>query len=198
MLRDRLDVPHISTGDMLRERIASGDPLGVQVRDLMTAGQLVPDEAVNQLVKDRIAEEDCRKGFILDGYPRTQPQAEVLERLLGERGFARVVIYLKVDYNQIIARISGRRQCSVCGTLYNLTSNPPKQDEICDQDGAALIVRSDDREEVVRARLEGYDRQTKPVLEFFAASGRDFHEVNGSGAAPKEIVGRICRVLGVE
>jgi adenylate kinase len=180
---------------MLRERIASGDPLGVQVKDLMTAGKLVPDEVVNILVEDRISLADCQNGFILDGYPRTLPQAAVLEKLLERRGFAQVVIHLKVDYNQIIARISGRRQCPVCGSLYNLTSNPPQTRDLCDREGARLAVRDDDREDVVRARLEAYERQTRPVLDFFAGSPRPFHEVEGNGATPKEIVERICVLL---
>lgn len=195
LLKECLLVPHISTGDMLRERIASGDPLGVQVKDLMTAGRLVPDEVVNILVEDRISLADCQNGFILDGYPRTLPQAEVLEKLLERRGFAQVVIHLKVDYNQIIARISGRRQCPACGSLYNLTSNPPANGEVCDKEGALLVVRDDDREDVVRARLEAYERQTRPVLEFFAGSRRPFHEVVGDGSSPREIVERICAVL---
>lgn len=195
LLKECLHVPHISTGDMLRERIASGDTLGQQVRNLMTSGRLVPDDVVNRLVEDRIQSPDCRGGFILDGYPRTLPQAGVLEGLLAARGFQQVVIHLKVDYNQIIARISGRRQCPVCGSLYNLTSNPPKSGEVCDREGAALVVRDDDREEVVRQRLEAYDRQTRPLLEFFAQSGRHFQEVSGNGAPPKEIVERICVLL---
>jgi adenylate kinase len=195
LLKECLLVPHISTGDMLRERIASGDPLGVQVKDLMTAGRLVSDDVVNILVEDRIALEDCRNGFILDGYPRTLPQAAVLETLLERRGFAQVVIHLKVDYNQIIARISGRRQCPACGSLYNLSSNPPRDRDLCDRDGVRLAVRDDDREDVVRARLESYERQTRPVLEFFASSGRPFHSVEGNGASPREIVERICALL---
>lgn len=195
LLKECLHVPHISTGDMLRERIASGDPLGLQVKDLMTAGRLVPDGVANILVEDRIAAADCRNGFILDGYPRTLPQAGVLAELLERRGFAQVVIHLKVDYNQIIARISGRRQCPVCGSLYNLSSNPPNDGDVCDRDGARLVVRDDDREDVVRARLEAYERQTRPVLEFFAASERPFHEVEGDGSSPREIVERICAVL---
>lgn len=195
LLREKFAVPHISTGDMLRERIASGDPLGMQVKSLMQAGQLVPDEVVNRLVEDRLAGDDCRNGLILDGYPRTIPQAQVLEQLLQNLGFCQVVIHLKVDYNHIIARISGRRQCPVCGSLYNRTSNPSRVDEVCDKEGAGLIVRDDDKEEVVRARLDAYDRQTRPVLEFFAASGRPFHEVDGSGAPPQEILARVSRLL---
>jgi adenylate kinase len=195
LLKENLAVPHISTGDMLRDRIVTGDRLGREVESLMHSGQLVPDAAVNRLVEDRISRADCALGFILDGYPRTIPQAQVLEAQLQERGFQPVVIHLKVDYTMIIARIAGRRQCPVCGTLYNLTSNPPKQPELCDLDGARLAVRDDDRELVVRQRLEAYDRQTKPLLEYFAASGKPFHEVDGNQGTPEAILGRIRGLL---
>jgi adenylate kinase len=195
LLKESLAVPHISTGDMLRDRIASGDPLGIQVAGLMQSGRLVPDEAVNRLVEDRISQPDCRRGLILDGYPRTIPQARVLEGQLQAKGFQPVVIHLKVDYTKIIARIAGRRQCPVCGALYNLSSHPPIQPETCDLDGARLAVRDDDREVVVRERLEAYDRQTRPLLEYFAASGQPFHEVDGNQGSPSAILDRIRGVL---
>ena len=117
LLRQRLGIPHISTCDMLRERIASGDPLGERVKGLMQAGRLVPDDVANQLVLERLNSLETAGGFILDGYPRTLAQAEVIERRLAQRGFAQVVIHLLVDYTVIIARLTGRRQCPVCGTL---------------------------------------------------------------------------------
>jgi adenylate kinase len=197
LLTQTLGVPHISTGDMLRSRISSGDDLGQKVSGLMQAGRLVPDETVNRLVRERLAEPDCRAGFILDGYPRTIPQAEVLERELEGRGFDQVVVHLKVDYTIIIARIAGRRQCSLCGALYSLTSNPPKVQDRCDRDSGPLVVREDDREEVIRERLEAYDRQTKPLLEYFAASGHSFHEVDGSRESPQAILDRIRGLLAV-
>lgn len=195
LLKESLAVPHISTGDMLRDRIATGDPLGREVQSLMQSGRLVPDAAVNRLVEDRISEADCCGGFILDGYPRTIAQAQVLEAQLQRRGFQPVVIHLKVDYTKIITRIAGRRQCAVCGTLYNLTSHPPKQPELCDLDGARLVVREDDRETVVRERLEAYDRQTRPLLEYFAATGKPFHEVDGNQGSPDAILGRVRGLL---
>lgn len=197
MLKDALQVPHISTGDMLRARIASGDPLGQQVQGLMHTGRLVPDDVVNRLVAERILEPDCAKGFILDGYPRTIPQAEVLGGWLADRGYQQVVVHLKVDYTIIIARITGRRQCPKCGALYSLTSNPPKVADLCDLDGTRLAVRDDDREAVVRERLEAYERQTRPLLEYFAASGHPFHEVDGSFESPQAILARISGLLAV-
>lgn len=195
LLRETLQVPHISTGDMLRERIALGDPLGRQVQGLMQAGRLVPDEVANRLVDERIARPDCANGFILDGYPRTIPQAEVLGRRLAECGFETVVIHLKVDYTIIIKRIAGRRQCPACGTLYSLSSNPPKSENVCDHDGATLVIREDDQESVIRERLEAYDRQTRPLLEFFAGAGSAPKEVDAGSEAPETILVRISGLL---
>ena len=197
LLRDTLAVPHISTGDMLRERIASGDPLGRQVEGLMHAGRLVPDEVANRLVEERISRPDCRGGFILDGYPRTIPQAEVLGRRLKELGFETVVIHLKVDYTIIIKRIAGRRQCPVCGTLYSLTSNPPRTPDVCDNDGATLAIRDDDKEAVIRERLEGYELQTQPLLEFFAGQGHPLHALDGGLETPEAILARIGSLLKI-
>jgi adenylate kinase len=195
LLRERLNVPHISTGDMLRERIASADPLGLQVKDLMQAGRLVPDEAVNRLVRERTLQPDCERGFILDGYPRTTAQAAHLEKWLAERGYGQVVIHLKVDYTDLIARIAGRRQCPLCGAVYSLTSNPPAEEGVCDRDGRRLMVREDDRESVVRERLEAYDGQTRPLLDYFRGSGHPFHEVNGGSEPPPAVLSRICGLL---
>ncbi len=198
LLRAALGIPHISTGDMLRERIASGDELGLRVKGLMQAGRLVPDDAVNQLVADRIAQADCRDGFILDGYPRTLPQAAYLERLLEERGYRHLVIHLKVDYTKVIARIAGRRVCPACGTLYSLTSNPPRQPDLCDRDGARLVIRDDDREEVIRERLEAYERLTRPLLDFYRQRGSQLHEVDGSDGTPEEVFERIRGLLKLQ
>jgi len=195
LLRDCLHIPHISTGDMLRERIAAADPLGTEVRELMGAGRLVPDEVVNRLVEERIAQPDCRNGFILDGYPRTIAQAEVMTGRQQRLGYTPVVIHLKVDYNVIVARLTGRRQCPQCGTLYNLASHPPKNAGSCDLDGTALVIREDDREEVIRERLEAYERQTRPLLEYFARNGSAFFEVEGTYEKPQVIMQRICALM---
>src|ERR1700683_123649 len=142
-----LKIPQISTGDMLREHIRNGDAIGLAIGDRMRAGSLVSDELVNQLVFERISQPDCNRGFILDGYPRTPTQAEEMMRLLAARGAGELVIHLVVDYNIIISRISGRRACPVCGTLYNAVSRPPKVDGICDLEGESLVIREDDKEE---------------------------------------------------
>jgi adenylate kinase len=197
LLRECLRVPHISTGDMLRDHIQAGDEIGLRVKELMHAGKLVSDELANQLVEQRISRPDCERGFILDGYPRTIQQAGQMEGLLERLGYGQVVIHLQVDYNKIIARLTGRRQCPVCGTLYSLTSQPPRVENVCDLDGSALVVRDDDREEVIRERLEAYERQTRPVLEHFAGSGHAFYTVDASDDPPAVIVHRICELIRV-
>jgi adenylate kinase len=181
---------------MLREHIQTGDDLGREVAEVLHAGMLVPDDLVNRLVEDRIQKPDSAHGFILDGYPRTLQQAGALGDMLRRRGVTPVVVYLKVDYNEIISRLSGRRQCPLCGTLYNLSTNPPKVDEICDLDGTGLVTRPDDSEAVIRQRLEEYESQTKPLLDFFRLSGYPFHEVNGSGRPKQTIAKEICSLVG--
>src|ERR1700676_1410109 len=154
LLHTWLQIPHISTGDMLREHIDAGDDLSQQVNAIMRAGLLVSDELVNRLVEARITRPDCANGFILDGYPRTLTQSEAMAKMLKIRAIPPVVIHLQVDYNRLIGRLAGRRECPVCGTLYSLNSNPPKVAGICDKDGARLIARPDDSEGVIRQRLE--------------------------------------------
>ena len=195
LLKTCIGVPHISTGDMLREHIQIGDNLGRDVQHEMQAGNLVSDELVNRLVEERIEQPDSRNGFILDGYPRTLVQAEALTNLLKQKQLAEVVVHLKVDYNKVVARLAGRRECPVCGTLYSLNSNPPKVAGICDRDGATLAVRDDDVASVVKQRLDEYERQTKPLLEYFKASGVPGFEVDGSDGPPDVIAKRICALV---
>jgi adenylate kinase len=192
MLRQCLHIPHISTGDMLRERIRRGAEAGTAVAATMHAGALVPDEVVNRMVQERLTQPDARKGFILDGYPRTQAQAE---HLCHRRGIQEVVIHLAVDYNIIIARLTGRRQCPHCGTLYNIASQPPKVDELCDLDGHRLVIREDDQEDVIRERLDAYERQTRPVLEYFQSAGREVHEIKADNDPPEKIYRKICQAM---
>lgn len=184
LIRDRLSIPHIATGDMLRERMRQEDEFGRSIARLVEQGALVGDDLVNRMVEERIGRPDCRRGFILDGYPRTLGQARALQRLLGSDGRNWLVIHLVVDYNEIVKRLAGRRHCPQCGAVYHLISRPPEVPEVCDACHAALIVRHDDREEVVRARLEAYERQTRPLLEFFAASGGPVYEVDAAGSPP--------------
>jgi adenylate kinase len=195
LLRECLHIPHISTGDMLRERVRGGAENGSGVAAKMQAGSLVPDDLVNRLVVERLSQPDAAQGFILDGYPRTVVQAEHLRRWFDARQAQEVVISFAVDYNVVIARLTGRRQCPVCGTLYNMVSKAPKRDSVCDLDGNALIVRDDDRDEVIRERLDAYERQTRPVLEYFRSAGEQVQEIEAGSRPPQEIAGQICKIL---
>ena len=188
-------IPQISTGDMLRDHIARRDQIGKSVQARMESGALVPDELVNPMVRERLSQPDCVNGCILDGYPRTRQQAEVLLEVLKELGLNELVIHLVVDYNIIIARISGRRVCPKCGTLYNSSSRPPRVPGVCDRDGENLVIREDDRESVVRERLEAYEKQTRPLIDFFRQQGSRLLEVDASQGAPEAIFGQILAGL---
>jgi adenylate kinase len=195
MLQQCLRIPHVSTGEVLRQRIRAGAEKGTDVAATMKSGRLVSDDVVNGIVEERLSEPDAANGFILDGYPRTRAQAEHLCRWFERRGVREVVIYLVVDYNVIITRLAGRRQCPACGTLYNVVFHPPKVDELCDLDGQKLMVRDDDREAVIRERLEAYERQTRPVLEFFRSAGRRVVEVEAAEDPPENIFQKIRQAL---
>jgi adenylate kinase len=180
---------------MLRKHIEAQDAIGLEVRGLMKAGRLVSNELVNRLVEARIQEPDCEDGFILDGYPRTVNQAAAFLDLAALYSIAPSVVHLVVDYEKIVARLSGRRQCPVCGTLYSLKTNPPKVQGICDLDGASLVTRDDDQESVIRERLMQYELQTRPLLDYFRGAGVAMCEIQGQGAAPDAIVKTICEKL---
>jgi adenylate kinase len=196
MLTQCLGIPHISTGDMLRDRIRQG---GAESRVVATmqSGALVSDEVVNRMVQERLSQPDAAKGFVLDGYPRTMSQADHLHHWLNGRGEGEVVIYLAVDYNIVIARLTGRRQCPRCGTLYNLATQPPRVDELCDLDGEKLVIREDDQEPVIRERLDAYERQTRPVLEHYQKVGRRMYKVDASQDPPEAVFRKICRAIEV-
>ena len=195
LLLKTLGIPQISTGDMLREHVRRGNAVGTKVEAKMKAGILVKDEVVNRLVEQRLGEPDAARGFILDGYPRTRAQAETLCGILSQRGAPAVVIHLVVDYNEVIARLTGRRQCPVCGTLYNVKSKPPKVPGVCDLEGAALMVRDDDREEVIRERLDAYQKQTRPLIEFYRENGTRLYDVDASSEPPEAVFRKILALI---
>jgi len=195
LLTKCLKVPQISTGDMLRERVRTGNSVNAAVHATMQAGSLVSDDLVNCMVEERLAEPDCAAGFIMDGYPRTRDQAQHLCRWCQTHGLREVVIHLVVDYNIIIARLTGRRHCPRCGTLYNLITRHPKVNGVCDLDGEPLVHRDDDRESVIRERLEAYRRQTRPLLEYFREQGRPLFEVDGSQDPPEILFQKICQSI---
>ena len=166
-------IPQISTGDMLRAAVKNGTALGKQAKAFMDAGGLVPDEVVIGIVKERLAEADCGKGFILDGFPRTIPQAEALDRVTKELGKEiRFVLSLEVDQNDLMERLCGRRTCTGCGAMYHVTFNPPKAAGKCDKCGTALIQRDDDKEETIKNRLANYNKATAPLLDYYRNTGK--------------------------
>lgn len=169
----QFSIPQISTGDMLREAVKNGTEMGRQAKAHMDRGGLVPDEVVIGIVKDRLQAPDCSSGFILDGFPRTIPQAEALERATKELNKEiRVVLSLEVDENELMERLCGRRTCAGCGAMYHVTFNPPKAQGTCDRCGAALVQRDDDREETIRTRLVNYKKMTEPLLQYYKGSGK--------------------------
>jgi len=168
----RYGVPHLSTGDMLREAVAQGTELGRSAKPLMERGELVPDNIVMGMVEERLARPDSAQGFIFDGFPRTVPQAEQLDKILARRGFGKpLVVEFHVSPETLLRRVSGRWTCSVGGETYNIYERPPKVPGICDVDGGKLIQRSDDSPDIVRERLAAYDRKTKPLADYYRQHG---------------------------
>lgn len=164
----RLGVPHISTGDMFREAIARGTPLGEKARPYIEKGDLVPDDIVLDMVQERISQPDCANGFILDGFPRTVPQAEEFDKIVRNRHLAQpYVMHFVVDPKLLMRRLTGRRTCSVGGEIYNIYDHPPKVPGRCDKDGGELIQRPDDREEVIAQRLSTYEARTERLVDYY-------------------------------
>lgn len=171
-LSSLLGIPHISTGDIFREEMEKNSELGQEVRRYVEKGELVPDEVVNQIVKKRLSQDDCKKGFILDGYPRTLQQAEALEQILKELSLPlKKVINLVVSEEEIIRRLSGRRICRNCGAIFHIVNMPPKKEGICDYCGGELYQRDDDKPEAIRHRLAVYHKQTEPLIRFYEEKG---------------------------
>jgi adenylate kinase len=173
-------IPHISTGDILRENVAWNTLLGSKAKAVMERGELVSDDLVNGMVSERLLQPDCERGFILDGFPRTVMQAEWLDRELASKGnrLPLVVVNVSVSYNQLLQRLTGRRTCPVDGTIYNIYLQPPKKEGACDVCGSPLTQRKDDKEDVISERLKNYELQTKPLVEFYAQRGR-LRQVDG-------------------
>ncbi len=190
----RFGLAHVSTGDMFRDHMSRNTPLGEQAKKFVQSGGLVPDEIVLGMVGDRIAQSDCRNGFVLDGFPRTRPQAEALaETLRGGFWGNPLVVYFAVDSDQLLRRLTGRRTCKVGGEIYNIYDAPPKVSGRCDHDGGELLQRPDDREEVIRERLSQYEAQTRPLVEYYQGSGL-LAEVNAMGSQA-EVTGRVLQVM---
>jgi adenylate kinase len=192
-LAGRFAIPHISTGDMLREAVADGTELGQQAAPIMASGGLVSDDLMIGIIHDRLGKPDAQNGFILDGFPRTVVQAEKLDGIVGNGKEALRVLQLLVPDDAIVRRITLRRTCAQCGAIYHLENQPPATDSVCDRCGAEVIARPDDTEEAVRKRLEAFHRQTMPVATFYKAKNM-LREVDGVGPVD-EVFERIEKSL---
>ncbi len=172
MIAEKYQIPHISTGDIFRANIKNGTALGMEAKKYMDQGQLVPDELTVKILLDRVAQDDCKNGYVLDGFPRTIPQAEVLDQALTELGEKiDYAIDVEVPDENIVKRMSGRRACLACGATYHIEHIPPKQEGICDTCGQNLVLRDDDKPETVLNRLQVYHKQTQPLIDFYTAKG---------------------------
>jgi adenylate kinase len=193
-MAERCGVPHLSTGDMFRDAVSRRTALGRRVRPMMERGELVPDDVVMQMVEERLAQSDCARGAVFDGFPRTEPQAEGLETILESKGFGKpLVVDFCIAQETLLRRIAGRWTCSVGGEIYNIYEAPPKVVGVCDVDGGVLVQRADDRAEVVRERLAAYERQTKPVADYYRRLGV-LQEVDAS-ASVDEVSRALAKIV---
>lgn len=194
-IADLYRVPHLSTGDMLREAIARGTQMGSAVKPILERGALVPDDIVMAMVEERLSRSDCDEGCVFDGFPRTVPQAQSLDAILCRMGKQKpLVLELRVPRETLIRRIAGRRMCSIGGEVYNIYDAPPRVDQICDRDGGSLIQRPDDRPEVFEERLKAYERQTLPLEAYYRREGV-LETVDGS-VPMEEVTRALVSIVG--
>ncbi|NOY65278.1 MAG: adenylate kinase [Nitrospirae bacterium] len=191
---EKYGIPQISTGDILRKAVADGTPLGKEAKSYMDKGELVPDSVVIGLVKERLSQDDCKKGFILDGFPRNTSQAETLDQVLSEMNMPlQLALSVDVDFDILMKRLTGRRTCKQCNQMYNIYFSPPKKEGVCDKCGGELYQRDDDKEETIKKRLEVYEAQTAPLIDYYEKKGI-LKRVNGVGDID-EIFANICKIL---
>lgn len=195
MIADKYGIPHVSTGDIFRANIKEGTALGMEAKEYMDQGLLVPDELTVRILLDRVAREDCGDGYVLDGFPRTIPQANVLDEALEKLG-DKIDYAIDVDVpdDNIVRRMSGRRACLACGATFHIENVPPKKEGICDRCGTELVLRDDDREETVQKRLDVYHEQTQPLIEFYRRKG--ILEVVDGMKPMQEVFADITAILG--
>lgn len=195
LLERHLKVPHISTGEIFRENIRAGTPLGVKVREYIEAGKLVPDDITVEMVSNRLFEDDCNSGYILDGFPRTIPQAEAIGKILRQAGTdIDFILSIELPDDEIVKRLAGRRVCPGCGETYHIDYKPSGRKDYCDKCGVKLLQRSDDHEQTIRERLANYHRQTAPLLDYYGNTGK-LRVINGEGGID-DVFSRIMAVLG--
>ena len=194
-ISNRYSIPHISTGDIFRKNISENTPLGIEAKSYMDNGQLVPDEVTINMVKDRLEQDDCKNGYLLDGFPRTVHQAEALDNFLTEREESiDTALLIEVPKEFILERMTGRRVCPSCGASYHIKFNPPANDGKCDLCGSDVIQRKDDTEETVKERLDVYENQTQPLIDFYK-NKKQLSVVDGTQAI-NEVFESICKILG--
>jgi adenylate kinase len=194
LLREKFEVCQVSTGDILRKAVADQSPLGKEASAYIKRGDLVPDGVIVKLVAERLKEKDCAQGFILDGFPRTIPQAQSLEEILQKMGLGlQSVLLVQVPHRIIVERLAGRRTCKDCGALYHLKFNPSASESVCDRCGGELLQRDDDREETISARLKVYDKQTAPLVDYYRQRGI-LREIDGVGSVD-DIRNRLIKAL---
>ncbi len=195
MLIEKYGIPQISTGDILRKAVSDGTPLGKEAKIIMDKGELVTDEIVIGLVKERLAQDDCKNGYILDGFPRTTPQAEELDNVLTAMNSPLdVALSVDVDKNDLMQRLTGRRTCNGCQQMYNVHFTPPQKEGVCDKCGGELMQRGDDKEDTIKNRLEVYEKSTAPLIDYYGKKGI-LKSVEGVGSID-DIFNKICTLLG--
>lgn len=194
-LVEKYSIPQVSTGDLLRAAVAAQTPLGVEAKGYMDSGELVPDSVVLGMVRERLSQDDCADGYILDGFPRNTAQAEELDRMLEPLGMQLdLALSVDVPFDDLMKRLTGRRTCSGCGQMYNKYYSPPKQEGVCDKCGADLYQRDDDQEDTIRKRLEVYEEQTAPLIDYYRQKGI-LKSVSGTGNID-EIFDKVCSMIG--
>lgn len=196
-LIDKYGVPQVSTGDLLRAAVTAGTGLGREAKSYMDKGELVPDSVVLGMVEERLRQDDCKDGYILDGFPRNTAQAQALDGILAELDMQLdAALSVDVPFDELMKRLTGRRTCSGCGQMYNIYFNPPREENVCDKCGADLYQRDDDREETINKRLEVYNEQTAPLIDYYREKGI-VKSVSGTGSID-DIFENVCETLGLQ
>jgi adenylate kinase len=197
ILVEKYGIPQISTGDLLRAAVAAGTALGKEARSYMDKGELVPDSVVLGMVEERLKQDDCKKGYILDGFPRNTKQAEALDNMLSPLNMSlTAALSVDVPFDDLMKRLTGRRTCKACGQMYNVYFNAPKKEGVCDKCGGELFQRDDDKEETIKKRLEVYNAQTAPLIDYYGKKGI-LKSVAGTGSID-DIFKKVCGALGLK